>query len=179
MSKSWYVGDFNQTERYEQEVTINLDQEGTDHGGGGQTDMILQYEELVRKQLNIEISSFFMDYGFHVLNQFFAIGSIALFRFLNFDNSLILGFAVFFGGSILALIVRLIKRKSDSNIKKYIVTLELGSCACIISGLFTFESQIFFIPFVVFSVLALAQIIFYCLNFADSIDQTFVFKLVE
>lgn len=176
---NWYEK-ITQTERYEQEVTINLEQEiGVgEQEGGVQTELIAQYEETVRKQINLEISSFFMDYGFHVLSQLAAILVVSGLRFLNYGNQLGYGVVALFGGQIFTLLIRLIKRKSDSNIKKYIIALELLSSSCIIGSVFTLQSQVFCIPLIILSVVILAQVIFYCLNFADSIDQTFVFKLV-
>ncbi len=86
---NWY-GEITQTERYEQEVTINLEQEiGVgEQEGGVQTELIAQYEETVRKQINLEISSFFMDYRFHVLSQLAAILVVSGLRFLNYGNQL-------------------------------------------------------------------------------------------
>ena len=168
-----------ETERYEQEVTINLENEGPENQAVIQAELVLQFEETVKKVVNLEVSSFFMDYGFHIVNQLIGIVSTIIFKLLDIENELMLGVACYFAGSILALILRLLRRKSDSKIKKYVVILEILSNTSLIASIYFFQSPAFFLTFLVYSALIFAQIIFYCLNFADSIDQTFVFKLVS
>lgn len=129
--------------------------------------------------VNLEVSSFFMDYGFHIVNQLMGIIAMIIFKLMNINNDLMLGVAVYFAGSILSLLLRLLRRRSDSKIKKYVVILEILSNSSLLASIFLFHSQLFFVSFMAYSVLVFLQTIFYCLNFADSIDQTFVFKLVS
>ena len=120
-----------------------------------------------------------MDYGFHVLCKLIGIITMAICWMLLLGKELGYGVCAYFGGLFLLLLIRFIKRKSDSKIKKVIIGAEMISSACIILSIVFKQSAIFFFPFIVFSIFILCQIILYCLNFADSIDQTFVFKLVN
>ena len=167
-----------QTARYEQEVTINLDD------GGDQTaeekpvqNHQAEFDDFVKNALNAEISVFYVDYVSHLLQQLASLITYFIVMNAELHKRYIVPALTYFSIHIIVLVVVGFKVK-ESKIRKLIRFSQVASTLFIIMGLFTLERRLFFIPFLLFTFTFLSQIVLSCLNFADSIDQTFLFKLV-
>lgn len=136
------------------------------------------YEKTVTNLLDLEISSFFIDYGCHVVCQLLGMVAVIVTRLMAIEKELLYGLEMFFGSSIVLLLVRLLRRKSDTKIKRHVVFAEILLDIMLISSILTFETQLALIPMIGYSVCMINQVVLYCVNFADSIDQTIPFKLV-
>lgn len=170
-----------QTERFEQEVTINLEPDAASTNAP-QDDKpnrsLLQLDELIRTTIDLEVTSFYIDYGGHVSQQLVALLCLLAVHKLPVRDRFVYPGTAYFLAKALHICFWIRKMKSR-NLLRVIYLVELLAALTIVSGLQLFESKLFIIPLLLFVLLFISQIILYCLNFADSIDQTFLFKLVR
>lgn len=141
---------------------------------------LIEYEDMVKITINQQISVLFLDYGLHLCCQ--TMAAIALAAAMSFNATLkyTLPCLTYFVSHVLVLLVRMLvsKKEERSSIRSSITLLETVNCLIIIAGIFALDTPLFFLPFLAYTFVFLAQVVFYCMNFADSLDQTFLFKLV-
>lgn len=167
------------TERFEQEVTIHLDvKEDEDTVAARlETNNWIQYEETIKKIINSETDWFFLDFGFHLCSLFCA--TLAVLGTANWDISkryiaAIITYCVVAGGFS---VVKMVVNKKEA-VRKSMCIVEILWLSTIIVGCFYRGKRVFYVPFLLNLMLFITHIGFYCLNLANSIDQTFLFKLV-
>lgn len=168
------------TDRFEQEVTINLDAYEGDEGAGEKDEKQLEaeMEEAILKIIGEEVTIFFMDYGIFVASEIIAIVTTVACSFFLPIPRIRLAIIFFFGCLGLLIILRYLKHK-DSKLKKTILLLEEIACCLIIGAAILQGSRFFFLPFLIYTFVILVQVAFTCINLAESIDNTFLFKLVN
>jgi hypothetical protein len=169
-----------QTERFEQEVTINLEPEtgATNPPPDDKPNRsLIQLDELIRTTINQEVTSFYIDYGGHISQQLVALLCLLAVHKQSVRDRFVYPGTTYFLAKVLH-ICFWIRKMKGRNLMRVIYLIEVAGSLTIVAGLFSFESRLFIIPLLLFVLLFISQIILYCLNFADSIDQTFLFKLV-
>ena len=173
------VSNTNQTERFEQEVTINLEAEAVQNPSPGevQNTSLHQIDELIKKCIDGEVTIFYMDYGAHIVQQLLSTISLVVVH----NSSLELRYSVpayaYFGSKVLYILAT-IRRLKKKRLLQVIYIAECVGSLAILGGLATFQMRVFLIPLLFYVLVFVGQVVAYCLNFADSIDQTFLFKLV-
>ena len=170
-----------QTERFEQEVTINLEQEGgapSPAADDKPNQSLIQLDELIKTTINQEVTSFYIDYGGHISQQFVALLCLLAVHKLPVRDRFVYPGTAYYLAKVLC-ICFWIRKMKGRNLQRVIYLVELLASLTIVAGLHLFESRLFVVPLLLFVLLFISQIILYCLNFADSIDQTFLFKLVR
>lgn len=140
----------------------------------GQTD---EYEELVKKALNNEISIFYLDYGSHVLFQL--LTSVVCLALASRGTGLryfVCGLT-YYGAHLIYLILLMI-RKGQSKLRSFMIVAEIINSVSVIGGILSAGTPFGIIGFLGFGVSLVVGVALSCFNFADSLDQTFLFKLV-
>jgi hypothetical protein len=160
-------------------VTINLDQ-----GDEGAVDkeaehrVDLEFEESIKNAIQIEVSNFYIDYGLCVAGEIFGALAMICAKFVIPDRTYQTGSVAMFVALTVLHTIRVITRKSDSKLRKLIVTLEICSSILLAGASALYHTELYFIPMFLSVFLYLIQVAFTCLNLADAIDHTFIFKLV-
>lgn len=132
----------------------------------------------IRKAIQLEISNFYCDYGFLILGQIFGSVAMLVVKIMRPEYTLQGCAVTVFGVLAILNLIRALRRRSDSKLRRFIIVQEIICCLLLAAASVLYDTRLFNIPMLLVSFIFLIQIPFTCMNLADSIDQIFLFKLV-